>query len=160
MRTGSPGVLAAGGCAELGSGLHPSTLEEEPRASGRIAGANSTGMNVMISGIRAWSCFVFGVRWSAYGLGPRSARKAGLDVSVVSERWGERSSCSLVYDRLNGYVVGAETVEDPACQAPPLAAICQRGTLRSLAYDVGWGSSDISMVSETARLGLRAWSGS
>lgn len=159
LRSDLPGTLAAGGCAELAAGLPPNAvLDREQGASGRIAGANSTGARFSLPPYRVRTCLAFGLAWTRFGAPPGRAQRGGRDLATFGERWDERSSCSIVYDRRGGDVLGIETVERSSRGAPlpPFPPV----TLRTLAYDGAWGSSDISMVSETARLGLREWSGS
>lgn len=158
-RTSVPGILSAGGCAELGVGSPPhSTLEDEPGPSGRVAGANATGFSVSLPTARRFSCSAFGLVWARIGEEVAGARAAGFDADAVGERWDERSSCSIVYDRARGTVLGLEVVHEREGAEPALPPMRGPLTLRSLAYECPLGSSDISMVSETARLGLGVWS--
>jgi thioredoxin reductase len=159
LRSDVPSTLAAGGCAQLAAGLPPNAvLDQEPGGSGRIAGANSTGADFRLPIHRVRKSLAFGLTWTRFGAPPGSAMIGGRELATFGERWDERSSCSIVYDRKRGDVLGIETVEDPSRRTAFLP--CLPVTLRTLAYDGAWGSSDISMVSETARLGLREWSGS
>jgi NADPH-dependent 2,4-dienoyl-CoA reductase/sulfur reductase-like enzyme len=159
LRSDPPTTLAAGGCAQLTTGIPPNAvLDQEAGVSGRIAGANSTGADFKLPPYRVRTCLAFGLTWTRFGAAPGSARTGGRELATFGERWDERSSCSIVYDKKRGDVLGIETVEGPPRRVsfPPRPPV----TLRTLAYDGAWGSSDISMVSETARLGLREWSGS
>lgn len=159
MRTGCPDILAAGGCAEVEEGNPPSaTLEDEEGPSGRIAGASATGLDVRLPVFRRWSCSVFGLTWSCVGIGGAAARAAGLYVDEVGERRDGRSSCALVYDRRSGAVLGVETVGAPAEGEAPVPHLDRQVTLRTLAYGDALGSSDITAVSDTARLALETWS--
>ena len=159
MRTSAPGVFSAGGCAELAEGLPPhATLEDEQGPSGRVAGANATGSTVRISASRRASCSVFGLEWVCIGADVPAARAAGLDAVAFGMRGDETSSCTLVYTRASGTVLGLEVVGGQSRSEPAIPRMGLPATLRSLAYDDQLGSSDISMVSETARLGLEAWS--
>ena len=159
LRTSTPGILAAGGCAELSEGS-PSgaSLEDEQEPSGRTAGANATGSTVVMPHARRVTCSVFGLVWTCVGTGIAAARAAGLEVDSVGERRDEVTSCALVYDRATGRVLGLEAVHEQRACGVAIPGIVTPTTLRSLAYDGSLGSSDISMVSETARLGLQAWS--
>lgn len=160
LRTSMPGVFAAGGCAELeGSLPSGSTLGTEPGMSGRVAGANAAGASIRIGPTRSWSSCVLGLRWSNAGPGASACRAVGMDVREVGRRWDARSACTLVYERKTGRVVGTEVVEPIDSPSAGLAiSAAASANLRSLAYG-GLGSSDISLVSETARLGLMSWSG-
>jgi NADPH-dependent 2,4-dienoyl-CoA reductase/sulfur reductase-like enzyme len=159
MRSGVPGILSAGGCAELEEGNpSPCTLEDEQGTSGRIAGANAAGAGVRMPACRRASCSVFGLVWTRVGMGASAARAAGLDVGEVVERRDERSSCTITYDRASGVAVGLEVVSEQGSREQAAAPLDGPATLRSLAYGGTLGSSDISMVSETARLGLELWS--
>ena len=158
MRTTVPGVFSAGGCAELEWGPSHATLEDEQGPSGRIAGANAGGADVRISESRRFRCAVFGLSWTRMGAGVAAARAAGVEVGTVGVRRDERSSCAIVYDRRKGTALGVETVEEEAHAEPMLVALGGLATLRSLAYCSALGSSDISLVSEAARLGLERWS--
>ena len=157
METTVPDVFAAGGCAELSEGNPPqATLEDEPGSSGRIAGANAAGGRAKVPPSRRFSASLFGLVWTRVGIGVSAAGAAGLD--VVGGRGDDSSSCAMVYDRARGDVLGVELVGDESHRDILPHFIGRLGTLRSLAYDGALGSSDISMVSETARLGLEAWS--
>ena len=158
MRSAVPGVLSAGGCAELHEGSPPhATLVDEEGPSGRVAGANAAGHRARLSAARCFSRSALGVTWTRRGTGAAPARAAGLDAVAIGRRDAE-SACTIVYDRATGAVLGLETVEARYSSGPVAASMGPFTTLRSLAYEGSLGSSDISMVSETARLGLEAWS--
>ena len=158
MRAGCAGLFAAGGSAEVGEGNPPwVTLEDEEGPSGRVAGAGAAGSAVRLSRFRRWSCSVFGLAWSHVGLGVAPAWAPSLGLRAVSERLDERSACAVVYDRRSGAVMGLELVSDPAQGEALLPRLDRPVTLRDLAYG-GLGSSDITAVSDTARLALEAWS--
>jgi NADPH-dependent 2,4-dienoyl-CoA reductase/sulfur reductase-like enzyme len=157
MRTSVPSTLSAGGCAELTSGIPPSsTLEEEQRSTGRVSGANASGADLRVPATRRSVCSIFGLTWTSIGVGLAESRAAGL--AAVSRRWDEWTSCTVVYERGRGVVMGLEVVEDASRPSPSLPSEVSRCTLKSLAY-CPLGSSDISVVSETARQGLKEWSG-
>jgi NADPH-dependent 2,4-dienoyl-CoA reductase/sulfur reductase-like enzyme len=160
MRTGVHGVYAAGGCAELEAGLPPSaTLGGEAASSGRIAGANSMGQNLAIGLARFMEVVVFGLRWLRVGVGHTSSRSLGTKVGVVGRRWDSSSACTIFYDERSGKVVGLETVEEATSLSHEiLSVVSGSASLRTMAYGGASGSSDISLVSDTARLGLRSWS--
>ncbi|HKT22831.1 MAG TPA: FAD-dependent oxidoreductase, partial [Nitrososphaerales archaeon] len=159
MESGAHGTFAAGGCAELGEGNPPhSVLDCEQGLSGRIAGANAAGSFERMPASRRTSCSAFGLVWTRVGTGSAAARAGGLEVEAVGQRHGERSSCVIAYDRAKGVALGLEVVTELARGEPALPSLVGTATLRSLAYDGALGSSDISMVSETARLGLESWS--
>ena len=154
LTTAAPSVLAAGGCAELEGGPLTFTLEEEAAMSGRVAGANAAGGHFGVSPIRVRETCMFGFRWSKSDFGPAP----GVTLGVVSHSRVD-SACVLSYEVASGRIVSIEAVvkagSSPAGSSallPPLAS------LRTLAYGGGAGSSDISLVSDTARLGLEQWS--
>ncbi len=158
LRTTSPSTLAAGGCAELTA--HDSRsriLDEEPGTSGRVAGANSLGLRLVFGSTARWDVAVFGLRWSVSEVGwsPECSR---TPTTTVSRRWTPESACTLTFDRSSGRVLRVESVEPavrPSYGGIPLLPFF--ANLASLAYG---GSSDISLVSDTARVGLRLWSDS
>jgi thioredoxin reductase len=160
MRTGVHGVYAAGGCAELEAGLPPSaTLGGEAASSGRIAGANSMGQNLTIGFARFMEVVLFGLRWLRVGVGHSSSRGLGTKVGVVGRRWDSSSACTIFYDERSGKVVGLETVEEVTSLSHEiLSVVSGSASLRTMAYGGASGSSDISLVSDTARLGLQSWS--
>lgn len=145
LRASPPAAYAAGGCAELETGLPASTLESEAAASGRIAGANSTGQSFAMDSVRSSVVQVFGLRWSRAGAGPRAAAASGPAVGVVSRRWSPTSACTLVYETASGRVLGVEAVEGAEVSSADIsAALSHSANLRTLAYHSGAGSSDIS----------------
>ena len=156
MRTSEPSVFAAGGCAELkGSLLGSGTLTAEPFLSGRIAGSNSAGSTHSIGGSRIDELRVFGLWWSRIGRRGGAGIAFGNKAEAVSRRWGPGSACVIMHERFSERVVGVESIqpsESTPAGLPPLSAGV---TLEALAY--GLGLSDISQISETARLGLRKW---
>lgn len=159
MMTSLRGVFSAGGCAELEAGNPPhSTLEDEDATSGRVAGANATGSSVKVPDSRRTDCHVFGLTWTRIGAGVAGALAAGFDAAAVAETRDGRSSCTIVYDRVSGAALGLEVVCGTPSGELVLPGLGRPASLKSLAYDCELGSSDISMVSETARLGLEAWS--
>ena len=156
MRSSEHSVFAAGGCAELKSDLLGSgTLAAEPFLSGRIAGSNSVGSTRSIGGWRIDELHLFGLRWSRIGRRGGPAVAYGNRADTVSRRWGPDSACIIMHERFSERVVGVESIqpsESAPAGLPPLSAGV---SLEALAY--GLGLSDISQISETARLGLRKW---
>lgn len=157
MKTSAESTYAAGGCAELEGAIPPrATLEREAGLSGRIAGSNCMGTKHAIGLVRFNELYVFGLRWTRVGMGPVSARASGLVVSDVERRWGRTSACSVAYERFTGRVMGVESVEATNISPVSLPPLESGATLKTLAFS-GLGSSDISLVSETARLGIGSW---
>jgi len=157
LMTSTEGTFAAGGCAEFSSlqGF-PSTLENEPGMSGRVAGANAAGRHLAFEGASPREFRLFGLRWTAAGAGLAHLLDS-YPVEVVSETL-EGSACAIAVERSTGRVLGIETVESEDSEPADLSSVASGlASLRSLAY---CGSSDISLVSETARLGLRTWQSS
>lgn len=70
-------------------------------------------------------------------------------------RWDRTSSCEILFEEGDGRIIAIETAEDAASRAACLYSPSQM-TLSSLAYG-RFGSSDITLVSDTARLALREW---
>ena len=159
LMTSSPSIYAAGGCAELSIGpLSSFTLEDRPAKSGRIAGANSVGQRLAIDPFTSTTIAVFGRRWTRMRAGVMPARTCGSPTSIVSQRTGSGSACTIVFERPSGRVLGIEVIEEmSSAQVETLLISSDPVSLRSLAYGF---SSDISLVSDTARLGLSAWSNS
>ena len=158
MHSSSSYMVAAGGCAELQRlNARARIFDEEPRLSGRIAGANAAGLGLQVGATVRWEVEAFNLRWSGVEVEP-SFDGLRPYASTVSRCWGPESACSITFDRPRGRVSRVELVE-PAnvgtSEAPLLGSSTE--TLRSLAYS---GSTDISLVSETARLGLQQWSNS
>jgi pyruvate/2-oxoglutarate dehydrogenase complex dihydrolipoamide dehydrogenase (E3) component len=161
LMAASPGVFAAGGCADLRTnGVdYPSVLAGSPTVSGRIAGANAAGLRESISSFGHSASEVFGLRLLASGLRLAEAQAAWPDLATVTHSPGPDSACTIIYERRSGAILGIESVEE--CGSPyssSVGRIRPWTTLRALAYGGLADSSDISLVSETARLGLRAWS--
>ena len=157
LRTSAPGVYAAGMSAHLESANPPRTLHESAESSGMVAGANSSGESLRVGWVGSVGTRVFGLRWLQAGTPPGAAALRNLNATSFGRRTGQDSACTLVYDR-RSRVLGVETVEEATSLPSGLAgAISGPVTLAGLAY--GWeDSSDISVVSDTARLGLRQWS--
>ena len=156
MRTSAPSTFAAGGCAELkGSVLGSGTLAAEPSISGRIAGSNSTGSTRSIGAARVDELRVFGLGWSRMGRRGGAFVPYGNGAEKVSRRWGPASACVITHERLSEKVVGVESIQPSSSSPAGLPPIAAGVTLEALAY--GLGLSDISLISETARLGLREW---
>jgi pyruvate/2-oxoglutarate dehydrogenase complex dihydrolipoamide dehydrogenase (E3) component len=154
MRTTAPWTYAAGGCAELDAGTNPPMiLEGEAALSGRIAGANCMGGRHSIGFGRYCEALVFGLRWSCVGTWSSAACSSGLRVEEASQRWGESAACVISFEKSTKRVLGIESVEAAASRTSGVLSIGSGVSLQSLAYG-GLGSSDISLVSDTARLGL------
>lgn len=160
MRTGVSGVLASGGCAEVEPGLpRCSSLEGEAAMTGRIAGANSVGGNLHVSAVRSVEHSLFGLRWIKAGVGLGSAKSLGLELEAVSHRWDRYSACTIVYESRNGRIVGIEAIGTGTSFPAALPNFASGSeNLRTVSYGGVSSSSDISLVSDTARLGLRSWS--
>lgn len=156
LRTES-GAYAAGGCAELSTATATFTLEDAPGMTGRIAGANCTGERFAVRPGRSRTESLFGLIWSRTGLGPAEARASGIECGTTSYQRDDLAACTITYEKVSGKVVGAEWVDGGRSSylgVPPLSSGL---TLGMLAYWSSGGSSDISLVSETARLGLSGW---
>lgn len=162
LRSSSPVLYAAGWSAEPDAGLpHPRTLEGAAAKSGRVAGANATVHRLVFHPPRFAEASFFGLRWARVGTSLCEARGQGVIVSEISRRWSQGSACSIVYERPNGKIVGVELIiEDENEHLGFIASLTPPTSLEAVAYGVSSDSSDISLVSDTARLGLQAWSGS
>lgn len=145
-----PRTFAAGGCAEVEGVEPPSTLAGEPSSSGRIAGANSLGEGLSLGPTWSTELLLFGLRWVRMRARLNGARRGG---GRTLSRKGEEAACQIVFDPQSGRVTGMEFVNPISarviCEVPSTLDL----NLRALAYG-GCGSSDISLISETARLGL------
>ena len=151
LRTGDPRTYAAGGCAELAGSSLPCTFVQEPSLSGRVAASNCLGDGIRLVPARSSEAVLFGLRWARCAretvrCGPLGGRKR------VGRRWGATSACEIVFEGPGRRVLEVETVEEAARSAGPVPASALTN-LSSLAYG-RFGSSDISLVSDTARLGL------
>jgi hypothetical protein len=154
MKTTAPSTYAAGGCAELDACTNPPiTLEGEGALSGRIAGANCMGGRHSIRLGRYYEALMFGLRWSCVRTWSSATFCSGLRVEVASRRWGESAACVILFEKSTKRVLGIESVEAAASRTSGVLTIESGVSLQSLAYG-GLGSSDISLVSDTARLGL------
>ncbi|HEV2225786.1 MAG TPA: FAD-dependent oxidoreductase [Nitrososphaerales archaeon] len=162
LRSSSPELYAAGWTAEPRVGLpHPCTLQGAAAKSGRVAGANATGRRLVFHPPRIAEASFFGLWWARVGTCIFEARGQGLMVSEFSHRWSQGSACSITYERPSGKIVGVElVVEEENERLGFIAAITRPTSLQAVAYGASSDSSDISLVSDTARLGLQAWSGS
>jgi pyruvate/2-oxoglutarate dehydrogenase complex dihydrolipoamide dehydrogenase (E3) component len=146
-----PGTLAAGGCAEVEGVEPPSTLAGEPSSSGRIAGANCLGARVSLGSVSSTEVLLFGLRWIRLRA-RRTSVQLGSDRTAIG-RNGEKTACEIVFDRKSGMVAGVEFVGEIGSRVVSEVPSTIDLNLRALAYG-GTGSSDISLISETARLGL------
>jgi len=155
MRTSAPSLLAAGGCAELkGCAWGSGALNSEPCLSGRVAGSNCVGSGHAIGSTRVEEVRVLGLHWSR--IGGRAARGAfDNQEETVSRRWGSECACSITHQRLSERVLRVECIQPSGSSPAGLPPLGADVTLEALAF--GLGLSDISPISDTARLGLREW---
>jgi pyruvate/2-oxoglutarate dehydrogenase complex dihydrolipoamide dehydrogenase (E3) component len=162
LRSSSPFVYSAGVCAEFGGPWSFTGIPDVASAmSGRVAGANATGHAHVVRHSHFASSLLFGLSWARAGVGLGEARSRGLEASEVCRRWSLGSACSIVFERRSGRILGVELVtEELDERLGVLAALTPSFSLRTVAYGASCDSSDISMLSDTARLGLQAWSGS
>jgi hypothetical protein len=152
MKTTSPSIYAAGGCAELQGTSPPATLDCEASLSGRIAGLGCVGGRQRIGPARISEILLFGLRYSRLEMRRSPALLPGVRAQVVSRTWGKASACAIVFERSSRQVLSIETVIAAGSRTEMLSIECG-ASLQALAYG-GLGSTDISMVSDTARLGL------
>jgi NADPH-dependent 2,4-dienoyl-CoA reductase/sulfur reductase-like enzyme len=161
LQSGVSSVYAAGECAEVSalqgcSSLIPGCASP---ASGRVAGSNSTGCSRAIAPVKAESMCFFGLRLVIAGRTLRESALAGFHPAVTSEKFGSGAACSISFDRSTGQVLGVEALSSPAdgsLEGIRLAIACSVG-LEGLAFGQWSDSSDISVVTETAREGLKTW---
>lgn len=151
FRTSIPTILAAGGCAEVAGGRPGRTFEGEPALSGRMAGASCTALAPPAVRARLKESFAFGLRWSRFETVPSPWGNART--AKVARRWDESSACEITFETASKRVVRIDSVE----RSPPVGLhpfpVPYDLSLGALAYSLG--SSDISLISETARLALK-----
>jgi len=159
LRTSSVSFFAVGGCAEFQTARSPPRIfDEEPKMTGRIAGANSVGHTLTVSPSSRMEVRLFGLRWSVSTTLANDEFMPPASRGMVTRRWGPESACTITYERRSGKVLRVERVEPVGDSHVEMPALGAAGTsLHSLAFG---DSSDISLVSDTARLGLRLWSNS
>lgn len=150
LAAGTAGTFAAGGCAEVEGSGPPSTLVGEPSPSGRIAGANSLGASLSLGPARSAEIILFGLRWVRVSSRLTGMTLGSLDSAAKSE---DGAACEIIFDRPSGKVNVMEFVQPVTSRVIGEALVTPDLNLKALAYG-GAGSSDISLVSETARLGL------
>ena len=96
--------------------------------------------------------FVFGLLWCR--VETLRVRAPPTDsLSKVARRWDESSACEITFETLTKRVVRVESVEKSGPIGLHRLPFPSEMSRRSLAY--GLGSSDITLVSETARLGCQ-----
>ena len=154
LRTSAEGVLAAGGCAELECRPGASVLlDRDAGTSGRIAGSNSVGGNVPARGAQIIRAVAFGLRFTSAWFGSTSSTRTWSRLDSVNHSWSETSACAIAFERSTGRVIGIQLVE-PVAEGAVLPSMAASPSLRSLAYGV-LGSTDISLLADTARQALR-----
>lgn len=158
LRTSSPLTFAAGGCAELGMLQHcPTSLGDEAAISGRIAGANCAGQHLLMDSSKFAESTFFRLRWTKVAIELR-AGNSEVGLETASHRWNRTTACAITYETSSGRVVGIESIQEATEASAPMPLLGSgSASLRSLAYCAQGGSSDISLVSDTARLGLHDW---
>jgi NADPH-dependent 2,4-dienoyl-CoA reductase/sulfur reductase-like enzyme len=163
LRGAVSSLYAAGECAELLSRLGRSELipSSASSASGRIAGTNSTGRAKTIAPVKSLSASVFGLKLVRSGSTPDEASAKGFVPNVASKRLGRDSACSIIYDRCSGQVLGVEAISPPWDGSLDGVgfAISSSASIEGMAFGQWDNSSDISVVAETAREGLKSWRG-
>jgi NADPH-dependent 2,4-dienoyl-CoA reductase/sulfur reductase-like enzyme len=124
MRTGTPGVFAAGDCAEA-----PHLVTGKPayiplgttaNKQGKVAGANAVGADERFGGIVGTAAFkVFDLEVGRTGLGLAEARQQGFDALAAVSLHGSRGhaypggntiTTVLVAERGTGRLLGAQMV--------------------------------------------------
>jgi NADPH-dependent 2,4-dienoyl-CoA reductase/sulfur reductase-like enzyme len=159
LRSSVPNCYAAGECAEFAPAGRPPLVMAGPyaKASGRVAGANASGLRLECRPLRCEVLEVFGLHAVAAGLWLEEARIAGFDAVEVTRTRQPDSACTIVYDRPSKRILGIQVVRTGpagACGGVPLA-VSQSLSLATMGYQDGDDSTDISLVAETAREGVR-----
>ena len=159
MRSTCRGILAAGDCVEfmLGGSSIQIMRRSTAAAAGRIAGVNATGGSLDFNPVGSLELNLFGVEVACAGLSLSDSETARLDTREVSlTRSG--SSCWIVFERLGGKVLGVGLAGPNASVAVgSLILTVSKGVgVRELVYQETSGSTDISLVADTARQGLKA----
>ena len=153
LQTTARGTLAAGGCAEMQNGFGvTAVLDEDPGMSGRIAGANCTGGKIAARNVSFLRARAFGLKFATEGIGQMALNLWGSRFESVSRSCGS-SACTIVYERPTGRVSSVQVVGPTEEDSLASVANAAGASLRSIAYG-GLGSSDISLLVDTARLGL------
>jgi hypothetical protein len=158
MRSSEFGVYAGGGCSEMvppdGSSTLP--LRSSPAASGKVAGANSTGRNGFLRWAGSFSTVLFGLSFEGAGLSFQEASGGGMRAVETAKSDGSSSACSVVYHQPTGRVLGAQLASPTArgISGTIAMAVSSRLDLGSLAYSDLGDSTDISLLQDTARQGL------
>ena len=155
LQTRIPGVFAAGSCAELETG----PLDGAPAMSGRVAGANASGMRLPFRRAHYRLRTLFGVSLLQAGLTHPQALCMGYDAVAESRVFGESAACSIVFDRRSGSILGVDAVEPSASSDLGGRSPNPWGqtSMVELAYSQRDGSTDISVVTETARQVIGTW---
>lgn len=151
LAAGPQGMFAAGGCAEVEGAVPSSTLAGEPLSSGRVAGANCLGEGVSLGSAWSTESLLFGLRWVVVKSRQAGAQRPWDRTAVMRAEKG--AACGIVFDRRSGRVREIELVTAVSSRMVGGVPSSQDLSLKALAYG-GAGSSDISLISETARLGL------
>ncbi len=158
LQSSYAGIFAAGECAYLSKSgiLGGALVGSTTRASGRAAGANASGRKVSFSPVRAFESEIFGLRLSCVGPSQLEVRRKSLDAGITQAS-SSQGLCSIVFDRRDSRILGAQIVGKPGGQVLDFLtqAVSQGVSLIGMAYQELSDSTDISLVSETAREGLR-----
>jgi pyruvate/2-oxoglutarate dehydrogenase complex dihydrolipoamide dehydrogenase (E3) component len=162
LRSNSGRCYAAGGCAEFGVGGMSQTmlLGRSAEASGRVAGANASGLKLPFTPASSIDAALFGLRFASAGLRVGEAPPLWMDAVETTWRRDSTSACSIVHDRLSGRVLGVQVLGPSSCHLSGFLSlvVTQSVRLSTLAYGDSGSSTDISLVAETASQGL-AWRG-
>jgi pyruvate/2-oxoglutarate dehydrogenase complex dihydrolipoamide dehydrogenase (E3) component len=158
MKSSASSLFAAGGCAEtrMGSTTFPIRTETSAIITGAVAGRNASGDSIRARVLGYTLKKIFGIDFSEAGLTRAEASQAGIEATEVSTST-EESACTLVFEKASLRVIGVQAAGvgvSRLAQSLPFLVMGELG-IDELAYSDIESSTDISLVSETAREGLR-----
>jgi nitrite reductase (NADH) large subunit len=172
MSTSSPGLFAAGDCAEIRfkTGSVPARLHSTSKLGGEVAGINASGGRARASPSWAVQQTYFGLECCSAGLGEMEASAMGLDAGIeVGEFPGAHGSgrplregtdktfVSMVFDRATHEIYGvqvagwqASTLAGAASLIVAMGLTAEQLAHAEFPYSPGWTHED-SPIALTAR---------
>ena len=161
MESSARGIYAAGACAEypLGNTTRLLMLESSAGSSGWVAGINASGGSLPRVPVGLFSRRFMGVEVRSAGLGLFEARAAGYRASESALVDKGAAVCSMVFEARSRRILGVQLATRGRAPAPEFFAIAasEGVLLENIACLEHCNSTDISLVIETAREGIRTW---